>query len=124
VPPPTAARSAVIADTMLPAAPVTTTTLSASSVIPAPAGMLPSSVRAGNACRLMATPHRPSSARPISTAPGSRRVSSTSRSAMAAVLRLAGTSTALTSACCFSFLYDLAKPVTAPPMGAVAPAGS
>ena len=47
-----------------------------------------------------------------------------SRSAIAAVFRLAGRSTALTRVSWRSFLYDFVKPVTAPPMGLVAPAAS
>ena len=122
-PPEAAARSAVIAETMLPAAPVTSTTDSDVSGIPpsSPVVRRPAR-RAGNGCSSRAMPKRCPSTRPTSTQPGSRRVSSTSRSATAAVLRSTGRSTALTRAPGRSFLYDLVKPVTAPPSTEVAPA--
>ena len=84
--------------------------------------------RAPDPARRRARPGRRSSAGPsawpISTAPGSRRVSSIRMSASAAFLRLAAKSTALTSACSRSRASALVKPVTAPPSTDVAPAAS
>ena len=115
MPPDAAARSAVIAETMLPAAPVTQKTVSVPS---ARSG-------SGSAGRSTSpTAQRRSSAWPTSTTPGSRRVSSIRMSASAAVLRLGGKSTALTRASERSRASALTKPVTAPPIAEVAPASS
>ena len=113
-----AARSAVIAETMLPAAPVMTKTSSGSSV------------RARGRCRgrlPRAEPDGPAQARrrgrsrPRRGRAASRR---SSASASAAVLRVAAKSTALISASGRSRASALVKPVTAPPMTDVAPAAS
>ena len=61
---------------------------------------------------------------PISTAPGSRRVSSIRRPQSGRPDTPAAKSTAFTSASGRSRLYVFVNPVTAPPSGAVAPASS
>ena len=116
VPPPVcAARSAVIAETMLPAAPVTT-------YVPPDGSRLDD---AGSTSHSTSpTVQRKPSEWPISTAPGSRSVSSINSSASAAVLRLRSKSTTLTSASPRSSASALQKPLTAPPMTDVAPCSS
>ena len=100
---------------MLPAAPVTQNTVSG----PRARSGSPSAARSSRP-----TDQRKSSAWPTSTAPGSRSVSSISVSAIAAVLRLGGKSTALNSASSRSRARALTNPVTAPPIAEVAPAAS
>ena len=83
VPPEAAARSAVMADTMLPAAPVTTKTVSRSSTMPAPGTADRRRPAAGTASRRRPRRSAGRRRRPISTQPGSNRVSSISCAATA-----------------------------------------
>ena len=109
MPPELAARSATMAETMPPAAPVTTKTVSGPRVRPG----WPSAAGAS----VNPTVQRSPPAWPISTAPGSVRVSATSTSAISAGLRASSKSTAFTSAS-RSRRYAFKSPVTAPPIGA------
>ncbi len=114
-PPDARARSAVIAETMLPAAPVTTNTVSGPKTMPSP----PSA--AGCSSRVIV--HR--NGRRGRPRPGRGRAGSLRRAAEPRRRPGVGTtSTAFTSAPGFSKANALAKPVTAPPRGATAPAAS
>ena len=116
MPPPAArVRSATIADTMLPAAPVTT------NVVAGVSGTAAVSPGASSATAIV---QRSPSAYPISTGPRSRCVSAIRWSAGSAVLREGAKSTALITASGRSRESALVNPVTAPPITDVAPAAS
>ncbi len=120
VPPEAVARSAVIAETMLPAAPVIRKTESLASSI-APGGVR----RPGGTADVASpTPQRWPSTWPISTQPGSDSVSSIRTSASAAVLRLAREVDGLDQDVGALALVGLGEADTVPPSGAVAPASS
>ncbi len=106
-----------MAETMLPAAPVTTNTVSGPRTMPSPGPVV-----AGRSSSV--TVHRSPSAWPTSTAPGSPSASATSRSATSSGRSAGPTSTAFTSGSGRSRAKALANPVTAPPSGAWAPASS